>query len=113
MLLLVTVLPYLFALLGGARRARGPRTILLAAIQVTMLVNVASHLLMWNLADGYEPGLVTALAFNLPFSVVFIAAGLRGGWLRATDFAYLVPAAVILHGPGLFSLLLIARLFVV
>jgi hypothetical protein len=113
MLLIVTVLPYLLALLGGARRARGARTFFLVAVQVMMLVNVFSHLWMWNLANGYVPGLVTALAFNLPFSAYLIARGVHEGWLRWADFAYMVPAAVILHGPGLFGLLLIARLFVV
>ena len=78
-----------------------------------MLVNVFSHLATWNLSSGYVPGLVTALAFNLPFSLTFIGMGLRGGWLRATDFAYLVPAAILMHWPGLFGLMLIAKLFVV
>ncbi len=108
MLLVVTALPYAFALLGGAGRARGQRTFLLAGAQAVMLVNVFSHLAMMNIWNGYVPGLVTALACNLPFSLFFFASGLRQGWLHWNDFAYLLPFAILLHGPGLLGLMMLA-----
>jgi len=104
-LLLVTVLPYAFALLGGVRHERGLRTFLLAGVQMVMLVNVFSHVGMMNLWNSYVPGLITALAFNLPFSLYFFGAGLRQGWLRWGDIAYLLPIAIALHGPGLLGLM--------
>ncbi len=107
-LLVVTVLPYILALLGGAKRERGPRTFLLAGAQMVMLVNVFSHAGMMNLLNSYVPGLVTALVFNLPFSLFFFGSGLRQGWLRWGDFAYLLPIAIVLHGPGLIGLLALA-----
>ncbi len=107
-LLVVTVLPYAFALLGGSGHERGPRTLLLAGTQTVMLVNAFSHLVMMNIWNGYVPGLVTALAFNLPFSLFFLASGLRHSWLRWSDFAYLLPSAILLHGPGLVGLMAVA-----
>ncbi len=107
-LLVVTVLPYAFALLRGSGHERGPRTLLLAGTQMVMLVNVLSHLALMNIWNGYVPGLVTALACNLPFSLFFFASGLRQGWLRWNDFAYLLPFAILLHGPGLIGLMALA-----
>jgi hypothetical protein len=107
-LLAVMVLPYAFASLGGASRVRGLRTFLLTGSQAVMFVNVFSHLAMMNIWNGYVPGLVTALAFNLPFSLFFFASGLRQGWLRWNDFAYLLPFAILLHGPGLLGLMVLA-----
>lgn len=109
MLLVVTVLPYSFALLGGAKRERGPRTFLLAGTQMVMLVNVLSHVVSMNIMGGYVPGLASALAINLLFSLYFFGAGLRQGWLKWGDFAYLAPVAVVLHGPGLLGLMVLAR----
>jgi len=109
MLLVVTLLPYAFALLGGAKRERGPRTFLLAGTQTVMLVNVLSHVGSMNLMNGYVPGLASALAINLPFSLFFFGAGLRQGWLKWGDFAYLLPIAVVLHGPGLLGLMLLVK----
>lgn len=113
MLLLVTALPYVLALLPGRKKARGPRTMLLALVQTLMFVNVFSHLALWNLTNRYVPGLITALVFNLPFSIVMLASGLRQGWLRGSDFAYLLPFAILLHGPGLFGLMWLASLVAV
>ncbi|RPJ38233.1 MAG: HXXEE domain-containing protein, partial [Chloroflexi bacterium] len=109
-LLVVTGLPYAFAFLGGSRRPRAPRTLLLAGTQMVMLLNILSHVGSMNLFNSYVPGLVSSLAIILPFSLYFFASALREGWLRGSDFLYLVPAAVILHGPGLVGLMLLARL---
>lgn len=110
MLLVVTLLPYILALLGGSRRPRAPRTLLLAATQMVMLLNVLSHVGSMNLLNSYVPGLVTSLAIMLPFSLYFFATGLRQGWLYGSDFLYLAPIAVVLHGPGLVGLIWLARL---
>lgn len=109
MLLLVTLLPYGLALLGGAKRERGLRTLLLSGAQVAMLLNLLSHIGTMNLVNGYAPGLVTALAINLPFSLFFLGTGLRQGWLKWSDFGYMVPIALLLIGPGLFGLMALTK----
>lgn len=104
MLLLVTLLAFGLALLPGVRRARGPRTQLLAVLQMLMLVNGLSHLAAAALTGGYVPGLATALVFNLPFSLLFFVQGLKDGWIRAQSLSYLLAGAFLLHGPGLLGL---------
>jgi len=109
MLLVVTVLPYVLALLGGAKRERGARTLLLSGVQVTILVNVFMHVGSMNIIGGYVPGLATALAFNLPFSLYFLGAGLRQGWLKWRDFLYMATLGLLLLGPGLLGLMMLVK----
>lgn len=109
MLLIVTVLPYLFACLGGVRRERGPRTWLLVGTQAVMLVNVLSHLGMMLYSRGYVPGLITALAINLPFSLYVWSAGVKNHWLRWSDLGVLLPVALVVHLLGLFGLMAMAE----
>jgi hypothetical protein len=108
MLLVVTVLPYLFALFPGAGRARGLRTTLLAGTQAVMLVNVFSHVFSALFVRGYVPGLGTALVCNLPFSLYFFRQGLKTGWLRDSDLGPLALAALLFHSAGLLGLTLLA-----
>lgn len=108
MLLIVTVLPYLFACLGGMRRARGPRTWLLVGIQAVMLINVLSHLGLMLYTLGYVPGLITALAINLPFSLYLFASGIKDRWLRWSDLGFLLPVALAVHVLGLLGLSFLA-----
>jgi hypothetical protein len=107
-LLVVTVLPYLFALLGGSARSRSLRTTLLAETQALMLINAGTHLAAALLSRGYVPGLVTAVGFNLPFSLYFFGQGLKTGWVRDSDLGPLFLIAVLLHGPGLVGLFMLA-----
>jgi hypothetical protein len=109
LLLVVTVLPYAFALLGGAKRPRGLRTFLLSGAQLVMLINVLSHIVSMNVWNGYVPGLVTSLAIILPFSLYFFVTALRQGWLRWSDFGVLGVAALVAHGPGLIGLILLSK----
>ena len=92
---IVTALPFLFA--GLAQFARKPRTrrtgvLLLAGTQAVML-------------RGYAPGMVTALAVNLPFSLLFFSTALRQGWLVKRNLPWLALAAVLFHSFGLIALL--------
>lgn len=107
MILIVTILPYVFALPGGARRPRGLRTKLLAGAQALMFLNVFSHLGLALLTWGYVPGLATALGFNLPFSLYFFWQGLKTGWIRDSDLGPFFITALFLHSVGLFGLLLL------
>lgn len=110
-LVIVTVLPYLFAALaqlGRSPRARRTGMVLLSGTQAVMLLNVLSHLGSAALLRGYAPGMVTALALNLPFSLLFFGMALRQGWLVKRHLLWLALAAVLFHGPGLLGLLWLA-----
>lgn len=109
MLLIVTALPYVFACLGGVRRARGPRTWLLVGTQAVMFINIFSHLGLMLYARGYVPGLATALVINLPFSLYLFSAGVKDRWLRWSDLGFLLPVALGVHVLGLLGLLFLSE----
>lgn len=105
---IVTLLPYLFAAMahfGRSPRTRRTGAMLMAGTVAVMLLNVLSHLGSAVLLRGYAPGIVTSLAVNLPFSLLFFSAALRQGWLERRNLRWLALGAVIAHGPGLFALM--------
>lgn len=78
-------------------------------LQMVIAVNVVSHLGAAVLVvRGYSPGLVTALLVNAPLSVLIFRRAMRGGWVPAWSWWLLLPAAILVHGPGLVGLLLLA-----
>jgi len=104
---LVTLAPYVFAASGPLER-RSRAFLLVLGTQMVVLVNVAAHLAVAIWARGYAPGLVTALLVNLPFSVFLFRRALRGSWVRPRDLAWLLVAALLVHGPGLVGLMVLA-----
>ena len=51
---------------------------------------------------------VHALLVNLPFSVYLFRRALEGSWVRPRDLAWLLLAALLVHGPGLIGLMVLA-----
>lgn len=104
---IVTFLPYLFAALaqfGKTPRTRRTGVLLLAGTQAVLLLNVLSHMGSAVLLRGYAPGMVTSLAVNLPFSLLFFSTALRQGWLVKRNLPWLALAAVLAHSLGLIGL---------
>ena len=104
---LVTLAPYAFAASGPLER-RSRAFLLVLGTQMVVLVNVAAHVAVAIWARGYAPGLVTALLVNLPFSVFLFRRALRGSWVRPRDLIWLLVAALLVHGPGLVGLMVLA-----
>jgi hypothetical protein len=104
---LVTLAPYAFAASGPLER-RSRAFLLVLGTQMVVLVNVAAHLAAALWVRGYAPGLVTALLVNLPFSVFLFRRALRGSWVKLRDLAWLLVAALLVHGPGLVGLMVLA-----
>ena len=77
----------------------------LAAIQATVALNVLSHLGAVVMLRGYAPGIVSALLVNAPFSAYFFRRAVAERWLAPGAMLATVPAAFLLHGPGLLALL--------
>lgn len=102
---LVTVLPYAVALWEDLERERGPATWLLLGLQVTMAFNVLSHVGAAVRLGGYAPGVVTAELIYVPFSVSLLCRAAREQWVRPRDWAGLVVAARVIHGPVLLGLM--------
>jgi len=106
---IVTLVP--FAIAWWATRAQsGVAVWLLLLIQATVLLNVAWHVAAAALLfDGYAPGLVTAVVVNLPFSIYLLGRASREAWVGAPARWALAPAALLMHGPLLSSLLLLTE----
>jgi hypothetical protein len=101
-LLIMTAIPYLIAWFAIRERERvGPGLLLLVSVQVMMLVNVFAHAGMAILIGGYAPGLVTATAINLPFSIYLLHHAVRERWVSGKAMALIVPVGLVLHGIGL------------
>jgi hypothetical protein len=101
-LLIMTAFPYLIAWFAARERERvGPGLLLLVSVQVMMLVNVFAHAGIAILIGGYAPGLVTAIAINLPFSIYLLHHAVRERWVSRRAMALIVPTGLVLHGIGL------------
>ena len=105
LLVFITALAFLIALSGDLAAPRSAAGYALLAIQATMLLNVASHVGAAVVLRGYSPGLVTALAINLPFSLWLLSVAWGQHWYSSSALLWLVPLALLLHGPVLLGLL--------
>jgi hypothetical protein len=78
-------------------------------IQMVVLLNVLSHVCAaLFIMHGYSPGLITALVLNLPFSIHVFREARRAHWVTRRQLLWLVPAAVVVHGPLLIGLILLS-----
>lgn len=110
-LLVVTVFPALVSVWAWRRPESRSAFWFVMVIQGAVFLNVFAHL--WSAATlfrGYGPGLATALAINLPFSVYLFRAGSRSGWLSRSETLWVLPAALLVHGPGLIAAFAIGAL---
>jgi hypothetical protein len=104
-----TVIPILAAGWAHARPTSRTALWVLLLIQVVVLVNVVSHLVVATLVlHDYAPGLATALVLNLPFSVHLLRRAARERWVSRRALLALVPSALVVHGPVLIGLILLA-----
>jgi hypothetical protein len=101
---LALLLPPLARRLGGAPARQG----VLLGMQAVMLLNVLSHVGLAAWVRGYAPGLVTALALTLPFSLYLFHRAFWERWVARRLLAALVPVALLVHGPLLFALMWLA-----
>jgi hypothetical protein len=79
-------------------------------VQTVVVINVVSHVVVATfIMHGYSPGVLSALLINAPLSVYLFRRARREHWLPTVAWRSLVPAALVIHGPGLFALLLLSR----
>ena len=109
-LAVVTLVPVVVVAWAQARPASRAALWAVLLIQTVMLVNVVSHVAVATfLLRGYGPGLATALALNLPWSIYLLRRARREEWLGRGAFVALLPAALVVHGPLLVGLILLSR----
>ncbi|HSU16298.1 HXXEE domain-containing protein [Longimicrobium sp.] len=108
-LALATVIPILLIAWVARCPDRPTRLWLALLLQAVVLLNVFSHLASAALVmRGYSPGLLTALLINLPFSIYLLRRAMRERWVSRRALWLAVPAAVVVHGPLLIGLVLLA-----
>jgi hypothetical protein len=104
-LIIVSIIPYLIALFGRLDGENGKGVCLLLGVQVVMLINVFAHAMMAVVMRGYTPGVITAFAVNLPFSVYLLRRAVKERWVPRRVMALLFPVGLIIHGLGLPALI--------
>jgi len=106
---IMTAIPYLVAWFSDMDRERSVGITLLICLQVMMLINVFAHISIALMMRGYAPGLITAVAIQLPYSIFMLSRALRDGWLSRSVLVQLgfiglllnllvLPGIVILSG---------------
>jgi hypothetical protein len=111
-LALATVVPLGVVIWAQARPESRAALWLVLLVQTVLLLNVAAHVVSATYLGGYAPGLVTALALNLPCSLYLLRRALREGWVGTGALPRLLVAAAVVHGPGLLGLIALAGLLV-
>ena len=111
-LFVMTAAPYWIAWFAKPERGRiGAGMFLLLSVQVMMLINVLAHVWMATLIRGYAPGLATALAINLPFSIYFLRHAAKERWASGKVWGFILPTGLLLHAIGLpFVIILCGRI---
>lgn len=81
----------------------------LVVLQAVMALNVITHSIAALMLWGYVPGLITAWSVEAPTSWLVYRRIRDAGLLTRTQWRLLFPLGLLLHGPGLYALLQLAR----
>ena len=109
-LLIVTVIPYFVA--WKADLERGLKGRMLLCLQAAMFINVFAHVGMTIFIGGYAPGIVTALFFNLPFSLYLFIRVRQAGWVSQGGLLRIGFVGLLLHALALPAIILLAGMLV-
>lgn len=99
-LLIATVVPLVVTIfcIGGEKGSR--RLFLLFLLQAIVLLNVfIPHISISVRIGRYNPGLITAVCVNLPFSIYLFRRAFKERYLTLREFALLFVLACIVYGP--------------
>ena len=97
-LVLATVVPFIVTLvcIDGERKSK--KLFLLMLLQMIIFINVfIPHITASIQMRQYNPGVVTAVCFNLPFSLYFFRRAYREEYIAPRGFASLILVAVVLY----------------
>jgi len=97
-LTVATLLPLAVVAWASARPTSHLALWLVVTIQMVMLINAVWHVAAAVfLFRGYGPGVITALAVNLPFSAYLLRRAVTERWVSRSALASALPVAVVLH----------------
>jgi hypothetical protein len=96
-LVLVTVIPSLVFLAGGVRPTNPLALYGCVAVSAILFLNALSHMLLASLLWSYTPGVVTAVAVNLPYTTTFLRRSLAEGYAVQPHFRRAFVAGAVLY----------------
>ena len=97
-LTVATLLPLVVVAWANARPTSQLALWLVVTMQMVMLVNAVWHVAAaLFLFRGYAPGVLTAVAINLPFSAYLLRRALVERWVSRSALVSTLPVAVLLH----------------
>jgi len=101
-LIVATIIPMLAVIVAVRNPANRFAAWAVVLVQTVFLMNVIiPHVPAALLLGGYAPGVVTAVAIELPFSIYFLRRSLREGVISRSGAAW----ALVLAGPALVTVL--------
>jgi hypothetical protein len=99
-LLLATVVPFIVTMLCIDGEKRSIKLYLLFLLQAIVLLNVViPHVAGSIRMRQYNPGVITAVCFNLPFSLYVFLRAFREQYLGPREFVWLFVVAFLVYGP--------------
>ncbi len=104
-LLLATVVPFIVAIVCVDGEKRSKKLYLLFLLQAIVLLNVfIPHIAASVRMRQYNPGVITAVCLNLPFSLYVFRRAYREQYLTPHEFISLFVAALFVYGPVAWAL---------
>ena len=99
-----TILPFLLTAACVNGNAKSLRLKILLGLQVIVLINViVPHILLSAWWLMYNPGVITAVLFNLPFSSYLFYRSISGGFITRKDFFVIFIVDVVLYLPVVYA----------
>ncbi len=104
-LFLATAVPFIVTMLCVNGEKRSGKLTLLFLLQAIVLLNVfIPHIAASVRMKQYNPGVITAVCFNLPFSIYIFRRAFREKYLVSREFALLFVLALLVYGPVAWTL---------
>ncbi len=104
-LLIATVVPIVVTMVCINGEPRSRKLYLLFLLQAIVLLNVFIPHIAASIRMGqYNPGVITAVCFNLPFSVYFFRRAFLEQYLASREFVSLFILALLVYGPVAWTL---------
>ncbi len=99
-LLLATAVPFIVTFVCVNGEKRSGKLYFLFLLQAIVLLNVfIPHIAASVRMKQYNPGVITAVCINLPFSLYFFRRTFREGYLRSREWVPLFLLALLIYGP--------------
>ena len=104
-LLGLTLIGLVLAMLAARAPTSRTLTFLMLVFVAVIGINALAHLALAVMLGGYMPGLLTAMAVNLPVAAFVATQAWRERWVPRWSLGLVVAGALVVHGPLLAALM--------